>query len=296
MNNSITMRGGDDVLNPGLGIDWVWGGAGVDTLILDYSQGDGATTGGTVYESSYLVRRDTVTNAVIDQIYAGEFEKFQFMGSSKGDEFAGWSYDDIIRGMGGNDRIRGGGGKDTMDGGAGIDTLDYSDIFVAVAVTLNGATQVTATVNGVAEDLVRNFERVTGGYGHDTLAGDALANWLAGGFGLDTLTGGGGADRFIFTSLSNGADTITDFSSADDTIAVSATGFGGGLVAGTAAKLTTVTDFTTVTSVSARFIYDTDGADQGLYFDADGGSGANAVLFARLNGLPSLVAGDILLI
>ena len=48
---------------------------------------------------------------------------------------------------------------------------------------------------------------MSGGEGDDILDGGA---------GTDTLTGGEGADTFTFTSTANGADTITDFTVADD--------------------------------------------------------------------------------
>ena len=53
------------------------------------------------------------------------------------------------------------------------------------SVTLNGATNATVTVGGVAEDTIRNIENVTGGSGDDTLTGDGLANVLSGGAGND---------------------------------------------------------------------------------------------------------------
>jgi Ca2+-binding RTX toxin-like protein len=37
----IRTNGGNDIINPGLGsVDYVYGGAGIDRLILDYSIGD----------------------------------------------------------------------------------------------------------------------------------------------------------------------------------------------------------------------------------------------------------------
>jgi len=48
------------------------------------------------------------------------------------------------------------------------------------------------------------------------LSGGEGDDIIDGGAGTDTLTGGEGADTFTFTSTSNGADTITDFTVADD--------------------------------------------------------------------------------
>ena len=49
-------------------------------------------------------------------------------------------------------------------------------------------------IGGVAEDTIRNIERVYGGSGDDTLTGDGKANLFHGGGGEDTLDGGGGSD------------------------------------------------------------------------------------------------------
>jgi hypothetical protein len=48
------------------------------------------------------------------------------------------------------------------------------------------------------------------------LSGGEGDDMLDGGAGTETLTGGEGADTFTFTSTSNGADTITDFTVSDD--------------------------------------------------------------------------------
>ena len=389
-DNNISLLDGNDTINPGLGIDYVYGGFGDDTLILDYSLGDGANVGGVVNEGPYLVRRDLITNAVIDMIYAGEFEHFQITGGSKAELLVGGGGNDILNGGGGADTLRGGAGPDVMNGGAGNDTVDYGDTFVTVVATLTGSTVSTVLVGGNAGDQIRNFENIIGGYGYDQLTGDgsvnvmdggagndilnggagadrmtggtgndtfyvdiagdkafellnggtdvvlsgvsfalakdqeiealraadinataainltgnafgqtiegnAGANTLSGGGGNDTLQGHGGADSFTFDAQNGGVDTILDFVAADDTIRVSASAFGGGLVAGQSVGLATTADFTTVSSGAPRFIYDTAGPDAGLYFDATGGSGADAVLFAVLTGTPTLKAIDIVI-
>ena len=59
--------------------------------------------------------------------------------------------------------------------------------------TLDGATNATVTVGGVAEDTIRNIENVHRRVGQRQLTGDALANGL-GRAGNDVLNGGGGND------------------------------------------------------------------------------------------------------
>lgn len=59
---------------------------------------------------------------------------------------AGAGGDDSLFGIAGNDTLRGEAGRDLLDGGTGRDTADFSDKTLGVAVTLNGATNATATV------------------------------------------------------------------------------------------------------------------------------------------------------
>ena len=68
-------------------------------------------------------------------------------------------------------------------GRCAADTVSFSDKTTAVVLTLNGAADATATVGGVAEDVVRNIENVIGGTDNDTLTGDGSANALDGGLG-----------------------------------------------------------------------------------------------------------------
>ena len=123
--------------------------------------------------------------------------------------------------------LKGGVGADTLDGGANGDFADYRDKANSVDVTLNGATDATVKVGGVAEDTIRNIENVYGGTAGDVLSGDSFANYfyghlgndlLSGGGGNDTLAGAAGADTFRFNTALNAAtnvDHITDFATED---------------------------------------------------------------------------------
>lgn len=66
------------------------------------------------------------------------------------------------------------------------------------------------------------FKQIGGSAGRDTLTGTAGDDVITGGIGADTLTGGGGADQFVFTSLRDGIDTITDFQPGTDRIVLTA--------------------------------------------------------------------------
>lgn len=54
--------------------------------------------------------------------------------------------------------------------------------------------------------------------GRDTLVGSAGDDVITGGMGADILTGGAGADQFVFNSLAEGVDTVTDFQPGTDRI------------------------------------------------------------------------------
>ena len=111
------------------------------------------------------------------------------VGSSEDETLTGSHGQDLIFGEEGADTISGGGDDDRLFGGEGDDTID----------------------GGEGNDWL------FGGEGADTLTGGAGDDWLYGGEGDDELTGGTGADTFVFGE-DNGADTITDFDTANDKI------------------------------------------------------------------------------
>jgi predicted outer membrane repeat protein len=98
--------------------------------------------------------------------------------------------DDTLRGTSNPDRILGKAGDDKAMGGSGTDHL----------------------IGG------RDDDTLIGGNDADLLRGQAGNDVLIGGSGFDRLTGGKGADRFVFESITDGIDTITDFNSIDDVI------------------------------------------------------------------------------
>ena len=185
--NELRGLGGNDILRGGGGNDVLDGGAGAADL-ADYAD----------KAAQVSVTLNGATNAVVTVGGVAEdtirnIENVQ--GGSGDDVLFGDGLANELRGLGGLDILRGGGGNDVLDGGAGIgDWADYIDKGAAVSVTLNGATDATVMVGGVAEDTIRNIENVQGGSGDDGLFGDGQANELRGLGGIDILRGGGGND------------------------------------------------------------------------------------------------------
>jgi len=150
-----------------------------------------------------------------------------------------------------------------------------------------------AWYNAIVErDTLIGIDNITGTAFNDKLVGNERANILEGGAGSDTLTGGAGADTFVYRKTTEGKDTITDFS-VNDIFKISASGFGGGLVAGidlstTASPTGVFVSSETPTSMgtSANFLYNTNTGI--LRFDGDGIGPDSALTVATLTRAPSL--------
>ena len=214
--NILAGGAGDDILKGGAGMDVLDGGSGIDTAVFTDK-----TLGVIVALNGALDAKATVGGLFEDTLRNVE----NVTGGSGNDILTGDGLANVLDGGLGNDLLAGLGGKDVLDGGGGIDTAMYSDKIAAVVVTLNGPSNATVTVGGLAEDTLRNIENVTGGAAADTLVGDAFANALDGGLGDDTLTGGagkdaleggGGVDTALYTEKTlsvvvtlNGPNTVT---------------------------------------------------------------------------------------
>jgi Ca2+-binding RTX toxin-like protein len=146
--------------------------------------------------------------------------------------------------------------------------------------------------NGNSVLLGKNYsDYLTGGTGNDILNGAGNSDYLTGAAGNDTITGGSGGDTFFFANANLGIDTITDFTPNEDTIFVSASGFGSGLIAGNPLTQTQFILGSSATSASQRFIYNsTNGA---LSFDGDGNGLGTAKQIATLSVGLALTCEDI---
>lgn len=168
-------------------------------------------------------------------------------GGGSNDSIVGSIFADTLKGGSGNDSLTGGNGNDRLDGGSGNDSL----------------------LGGNGDDII------LAGSGNDTLIGS---------MGNDTLTGGSGNDFFRFNAPNEGIDRITDFKVGEDSIGISASGFGGGLMAGiplSSSQFRSGAGVTTANNTTQKIIYDsTTGA---LFFDDDGNGSNSALQIATLN-------------
>lgn len=202
--------------------------------------------------------------------------------------------DDVITGLAGNDSLEGLGGDDNLDGGTGRDTLlggDGEDNLLGDNGndSLDGGTGDDSLDGGAGIDTLlggNGEDNLLGGNGNDSLVGGNNNDTLTGGSGTDSLTAGGSGNKdFVYNNIKEGGDTITDLiansSSFDDSIVVSAAGFGGGLTPG---AFITVAEFklgAAATDPSDRFIYNQNTGQ--LFFDIDGVGGLNQQLLVKLS-------------
>jgi len=280
---------GNDVLNGGTGNDNLDGGDGNDTLSGDL--GNDTLTGGLGSDTATYA---AATDLVLVDLTAGTASSISLgsdtllgientIGGNYGNELKGSAVDnrldggagnDFLYGFDGNDGLYGGAGADFLYGGNGTDILDGGDgndnLFGNVGEdTLSG---------GLGNDVLN------GGTGNDNLDGGDGNDTLSGDLGNDTLTGGLGSDTFVFGNAigATNCDTITDFVSGTDKIALSAsvfTAFGLGPVA--------LGQYLSYNQSTGELVYDADGA----------GAGSSAVIaLVGTNNHPVLNDADFLII
>lgn len=226
--------------------------------------------------------------------------------------------DNTLTGNSGNNTLNGKEGKDTLIGGLGDDTYvvdnssdsitestnqgidlvqssaaDYTLAKNIEMLTLTGRNSSNGTGNNLGNTITGNFGNnvLQGSGGNDTLIGSSGNDTLVGGTGNDSLTGGSNYDTFVFANAAEAIDRITDFKVVDDTIQVSAAGFGRNLQAGAILNANQFIIGTGATTANHRFVYNS--ANGGLFFDKDGIGLGSPVQIATLNTGLVLTNADI---
>ena len=278
LDNVIVGNTGNNVLAGLGGADTLDGGGGTDTATyaasaagVNVSLATGLGTGGDA-EGDHLFNIQNLT---------------------------GSNFDDTLEGNAGNNVLVGG------LNGIGGDTVSYEHAgpgLNGVGVTVSLATTKAQNTVTAGTDSLSGFENLTGSEFNDTLTGSSGDNVLSGhagndvlnggsgndtligGLGADILNGGSGRDVFVYNSAQEGGDLIQSFSVTDDTLSFSASGFGGGLVAGQhlVSGTTLMAEAAPAATTNAgTFLYDTSTHD--LLWDADGTGGGAAVQIAHFD-------------
>jgi Ca2+-binding RTX toxin-like protein len=287
--------------NAGEGVDSIW--TAVDYTLPEnvenlYLVGDtnGIGNAGDNIIYGYGVGSNIINGgAGNDSLYGGEGDD-SILGGSGSDYLLGGLGTDYLAGGDDNDVLDGAGdsvGLDTFAGGAGDDVYGvYNSDTVIIEEASSGNDSVWTAVNYILAANVENLYLVgdtngTGNAGDNTIVGyGAGDNVIDGGDGVDNLFGGAGNDTFILSKTS--ADNIGDFGVGNDRLQISASAFGGGLVAGAALQANQIlVGANTANTVDQRFIFDTTNGD--LFFDADGSDAVSVVVkIANLSGTSSL--------
>jgi predicted outer membrane repeat protein len=252
-NDSINGLGGDDFLDGGLGNDFLDGGTGRDNLLGNEGN-------------------DVLFGSAGNDTLNGEVGIDSLVGGANNDIYVVDNVGDVVieNPNEGSDRVQ--------------STITYILGNNLEMLYLQGTEAIDGTGNSFNNRIQGNntANNLNGNSGSDTLLGSGGNDELVGGLDNDLLTGGAGADRFTFNSPNEGIDNLSDFSlSQGDRIAISASGFGGGLVAGVNVTTDQFVLGTTATDTFDRLIYNS--ATGALFFDADGTGATAAVQLATLN-------------
>lgn len=245
-----------DLIKGGAGNDKLYGNEGDDVLVggagADYMNGgSGTNTASYADAATGLIASLSSPSSNTGDAAGDQFSQIRNLtGSSFDDELYGSEGMNVIKGGFGNDRLYGLDGVDTLFGGEGHDAL----------------------YGGAKNDFL------DGGSGNDRLFG---------GEGYDRLAGGTGSDTFVLdASYTDTFDTITDFASGTDQIALANTGLG---------SLTTVHFESGTKSMvaSPTLIYNE--ATGAILWDSDGSGSIGALTLGKVNPGLELSMADFLL-
>jgi Ca2+-binding RTX toxin-like protein len=314
---SATVIGGNDTLNGNGGDDLITGDVffSVDTVsitggndVIHGGEGADAIFG----EVAVITDPAFVTIGGNDQLF-GDAGDDSLNGQSGNDILDGGADNDVLDGGIGNDTVIVSTGNDTAVGGAGIDTLNFFGLGA------NGVTvdllRTTVNLNNGDVLTFREFERVIGTSGADTIVGDNQANALLaggagvdvingrggndiinGGAGADRMVGGEGVDTFDFNAITESGvtgtarDVIHDFAKGIDKIDVSTID---AITGGVNNAFTFVGGAAFTAAGQARAIQT--GAHTVLEFNTDGVAGAEfAIVLANFTA-STLTQGDFIL-
>jgi serralysin len=297
-NDTLIGNDADNVLNGYQGRDHAAGGLGNDWYFVD-SAGDtiaeGATEGAIdrVFASADYTLYDGVYVEILSTDWHAGTAAINLGGNELNNVIYGNAGANILYGKGGADWLEGFGGDDfyyvdsagdmVVEGASG----GNDRVFASADYTLYAgqAVEILSTDwnAGTAAIALGGNELANTIYGNDG------NNILYGKGGADTFYGRGGADTFLFITLGAGdIDTILDFASGTDKIALYQTAFTA-MSAGSLNASAFVTG-TAAGDADDRIIYNS--ATGALFYDADGSGAGAAMQFASVTPGMTLSASD----
>jgi Ca2+-binding RTX toxin-like protein len=205
------LRGDDPLLGDAyraLPDDRILGGDGADTIYGDHRLPQDPRDG-----------HDTIDGQRGDDVILCGAGRDIASGGSGRDRLHGHAGNDTLYGAAGDDLLEGGPGADILIGGlgratpSGRDMAAYSNDRVGVSVDLGTG---IGRFGEAAGDRLFGIADLAGGWGADTLTGDAAGNGLYGFDGDDLLRGGAGDDTLLGTEYgAMGRDTLEGGAGAD---------------------------------------------------------------------------------
>jgi Ca2+-binding RTX toxin-like protein len=252
----------------GTGDGTLSGGAGHDTLILDYSAA-GKALSASVSGTFFTIQMADGTT--VDGRYA-DFEALNFTGTEGGDFASAAGMQARLIGLSGNDSLYGSDLDDLLDGGKGDDRLvgNFGNDLVQGGSgddTIIGGNEINFAYGG-DHDTLRGGDGqdiILGLNGHDLIEAGDGDDGVAGGFGNDHIFGGLGSDLFYFEGdLESGNDRIADYANGVDEIWIS-----GGLTLRNVTIADVGADKLVTWSAGSVLLQGMAGQTVNLYFDAD---------------------------
>ena len=258
-------------MNGGTGTDFLIGGKGNDTFVVD-NIGDiiaeGLNDGIDTVESSITwTLKNHLENLTLTGITA-----INGTGNNLSNIITGNTGSNVLDGGLGNDTLNGNLGNDTLIGGAGNDSYYVDNTADSITENLNQGTDivfssVTYTLTTNVENLTLQGTTAINGTGNDlnnSITGNTAVNILTGGLGNDTLTGGAGADTMIgglgsdslYLGLNDNAVDNVNYTNGDgtDTVYQFVRGVGGDKL-----NFTGIANFDVITSGTSTLVRVGDG-------------------------------------
>ncbi|MCA0404937.1 MAG: hypothetical protein LCH39_02135 [Proteobacteria bacterium] len=316
-NDTVTERGAETAIDGGSGNDLVViaAGSGVTSVNLSVSAGSDQTTGDTVSVVNFESFDASALSAAL--VVTGSSAANTISTGAGDDTIAGNGGADIISAGGGNDTVTYTNAEASIDGGTGTNTLimstgatvnlNDSDQTSGDFTVVSNFTNIDASglSSSVSLTGTSNNNVLRAGSGNDTLDGGGGTDTLQAGGGNDTVSyhgteavvdGGSGSDTLVMTfgasvNLNNADQTSGDFANVTGFENINASAVSTGMtITGTSAANTLIggagnDNITSGGGADSLFgndgddVFIIDAASLGAGLTANGGSGANSVVF-----------------